>query len=318
VLHDVDLSVESGTITVLLGPSGCGKSTLLRCIAGLHTPTGGRVGLEGNDLGTLPAERRGIVLLHQENTLFPHLDVRGNVAFGLRYHEASVPAEETVASLLRLVGLAGKERRRPHELSGGERQRVALARALAVRPKVLLLDEPFGHLDEPLRVQLRAEVRRILRAARVTAIHVTHDREEAFAMADAIVLMEAGRVVDAGPPARVHDAPASPDASRLLGRRNVLPFTRSGGKVMTPMGGFDVRTPHEAGQVLLREELLGARPDAGSPLRVAGVDYLGGRHRIEVLGDGHRVWCDQHDAAGLGPGSPVSLVYGSDAAHSWP
>ena len=188
VLDRRSLTVARGTTTALLGPSGSGKSTLLRVVAGLLVPDAGTVWLDGENVTALPAHRRGVGIVFQDDVLFPHLDVAGNVGYGLRAHRV-VRAEATarITELLALVGLDGFERRAVTTLSGGEAQRVALARALAPHPRVLLLDEPFGALDRELHDRLVADVRSLLIELEITAVHVTHDRDEAAAMADTIV-----------------------------------------------------------------------------------------------------------------------------------
>jgi ABC-type Fe3+/spermidine/putrescine transport system ATPase subunit len=190
VLDAVDLGVEDGEIVCVVGPSGCGKSTLLRVIAGLLVPARGTVAIDGIDVTTVPPHRRRVGLVFQDDVLFPHLDVRGNIAYGLR--AAGTPRAAIaprVGELLDLVGLTGFERRDVATLSGGEAQRVAVARALAPRPRVLLLDEPFGALDPELRDRLVVDVRRMMTAVSTTAVHVTHDRAEAAAMGDRVVTL---------------------------------------------------------------------------------------------------------------------------------
>jgi thiamine transport system ATP-binding protein len=190
VLDDLSLTVDTGEIVALLGPSGCGKSTLLRVIAGLQIPDGGAVLWDGTDLAGVPPHRRGIGLVFQDLQLFPHKDVGGNVAFGLRMQSARRDVTVgRVAQLLELVGLPGFERRRVATLSGGEAQRVALARALAPEPKVLLLDEPLGALDRDLHDRLALDVRALLRQVGITAIHVTHDEAEARVIGDRLVVL---------------------------------------------------------------------------------------------------------------------------------
>ena len=190
VLDDLSLTVDTGEIVALLGPSGCGKSTLLRVIAGLQIPDGGAVLWDGTDLAGVPPHRRGIGLVFQDLQLFPHKDVGGNVAFGLRMQSARPDVVVgRVAELLELVGLPGFERRRVATLSGGEAQRVALARALAPEPKVLLLDEPLGALDRDLHDRLAFDVRALLRQVGITAIHVTHDEAEARVIGDRLVVL---------------------------------------------------------------------------------------------------------------------------------
>ena len=220
----VDLDLDAGQVLAVLGPSGCGKSTLLRAIAGLEPLAGGTVTFAGEDLAGRPTHKRGFALMFQDGQLFSHLDVAANVGYTLRLRRVARPEiAARVDELLDLVGLAGYGDRSPATLSGGERQRVALARALAVRPRLLLLDEPLSALDASLRESLAADLRDILRAAGTTALMVTHDHDEAFAVADRIAVMFAGRVVQEGPIAEVWAAPESPRTAEFLGYATVLP-----------------------------------------------------------------------------------------------
>jgi ABC-type Fe3+/spermidine/putrescine transport system ATPase subunit len=220
----VALAVEEGEIVALLGPSGCGKTTLLRVIAGLEQPYSGAIALAGHSLAGTPPEGRGFGLMFQDLALFPHLNVWENIAFGLRMQRRSSPqaVASRVAELLETVGLPGYGSRRTHQLSGGERQRVALARSLAPQPRLLMLDEPMGALDRRLRETLYIQVRRILKEIGIAALYVTHDHDEAFAVADRVVVMRAGRFVQSGPPEEVYTAPASPFVARFLGYDNLL------------------------------------------------------------------------------------------------
>ena len=245
----VDLVVARGRTTALLGPSGCGKSTLLRLVAGLEAPDAGTIRLDGRDLAPVPPQRRGVGMVFQDYALFPHLDVAGNVAFGLV--EQRWPKERRaarVAELLEAVGLHGLERRRPHELSGGQQQRVALARALAPRPSLLLLDEPLSNLDRTLRDELTAELATLLSDLDVQAIHVTHDQNEAFALADRVAVMRDGRIVQEDTPEALIDAPRDAWTARFLGLRELIPATAA-------------RTLGFAGPTLLRVERLRPDPD---------------------------------------------------------
>lgn len=237
VLENVSFGVEAGEIVCLLGPSGCGKSTLLRIIAGLEAADAGRVIFDGQDMAAAPPHRRRFGLMFQDYALFPHKDVTGNVAFGLRM--TGLPGREVarrVAEALALVGLAGYGNRRVTELSGGEQQRVALARSLAPRPRLLMLDEPLGALDRGLREQLMNDLRAILKQVGVTALYVTHDQEEAFAIADRIVIFharpeagESGHVEQIATPQEIYRRPATAYVARFLGFRNLLP-----GRVIGP------------------------------------------------------------------------------------
>jgi ABC-type Fe3+/spermidine/putrescine transport system ATPase subunit len=298
-LADVSFCVEQGEIVCLLGPSGCGKTTLLRIIAGLEAPDGGQVLVDGENVTQTPPHLRGFGLMFQEYALFPHKDVFGNVAFGLRMLprtgsrslDRNVVAER-VTEALTLVGMAGFERRDVNQLSGGERQRVALARSLAPRPRLLMLDEPLGALDRNLRERLLDELPQILHRAGATAITVTHDQEEAFAIADRVVLMHDGRVVQTGTPREVYRRPASTWVAQFLGLTNLLPAKIVASDAETEVGRLEIRDPSVANlqsptsdlQLLIRPEAaqLG---DAG-PNVVHGVvterSFRGERYRLGV------------------------------------
>ncbi len=222
-VDDVSLSLEPGHVLAVLGPSGCGKSTLLRAIAGIEDLEAGRVAFGGQDLEGVPTHKRGFALMFQDGQLFPHQSVAGNVGYALRLRGGSRAAQQTrVEELLDLVGLPGYGARTPATLSGGERQRVALARALAVQPRLLLLDEPLSALDRSLRERLAADLRGILAAAGTTALLVTHDQEEAFAVADRMAVMRAGRVVQSGTLAEVWRAPVDSEVAAFLGYATVV------------------------------------------------------------------------------------------------
>jgi thiamine transport system ATP-binding protein len=223
VLDRVDLVVPAGTTLAVCGPSGCGKTTLLRVISGLVPPDGGAVRMGGADLANVPPHRRRIGMMFQDHALFPHRTVGENVAFGLRMAGmAEVAQRERVGQLLHLVDLAGYERRSIESLSGGEAQRVALARALAPEPALLLLDEPLGSLDRVLREELAGELRRILRSAGTTAVHVTHDQDEAASVADRLAVMLAGTMRQIGEPGEVRRHPVDATVARFLGVDTVV------------------------------------------------------------------------------------------------
>jgi thiamine transport system ATP-binding protein len=229
-LDDATLQVADGEVVAILGPSGSGKTTLLRVVAGLQAPDSGRVVLDGRDLAGVPPHRRGIGLVFQDHALFPHRDVAGNVAFGLRMQgDAPGKVEAQTRELLELVGLTGFERRAVGTLSGGEQQRVALARALAPEPRVLLLDEPLGSLDRRLRDRLLEDLARLFADLRQTAVYVTHDQAEAFTLGDRVAVMREGQVVQTATPDELWAAPADPEVARFLGIENV-----SDGEVIRP------------------------------------------------------------------------------------
>ena len=236
-LNDISLDVKAGEYAVLLGPSGCGKSTLLSILGGFLTPSAGRVHLGGQDVTAVPAAKRATTTMFQDYALFPHMTLIDNVAFGLRMRGMAGPARRArAAEMLALVGLPDDGHKKPHALSGGQRQRVALARALVVEPQALLLDEPLGALDLKLRRAMQDELKQIQKRLGTTFIHVTHDQEEAMAIADTIVVMNAGRIEDAGPPARVYDDPATAFAAGFMGEVNMIPGTGDGQRIATALG----------------------------------------------------------------------------------
>ena len=223
-LQPTSLRVEAGEVLALLGPSGCGKTTLLRLIAGLESPdAGSRIVFGDQDVTQRPVEQRGVGMVFQSYALFPQMTVAANIGYGLRIRGVS-PEEEkrSVGELVDLVRLGGLENKRPSELSGGQRQRVALARAVAVRPRVLLLDEPLAALDAKLKESLRDELAELLRRLHITAIHVTHDQQEALAIADRLAVMRAGRIVQVGRGEDLYRAPSHPFVAEFLGRVNRL------------------------------------------------------------------------------------------------
>ena len=256
-VSEVDAEVADGEVLALLGPSGCGKSTLLRAVAGLEPPVAGTLRWDDTDLADVPVHRRGFGLVFQDGQLFPHRDVAGNVAFGLRMrHAPAAERRSRVAELLDLVGLAGYERRKVTELSGGEQQRVALARALAPRPRLLLLDEPLSALDRALREQLAMDLAGVLRVAGATALVVTHDHDEAFTLADRVAVMRAGRIVQTGPPEEVWRRPADEDTARFLGCGLFVPAVVADGVATCELGSAPLPWA-PAGEVT-----LGLRPTA--------------------------------------------------------
>jgi iron(III) transport system ATP-binding protein len=224
---DVSLEVERGEFFGLLGPSGCGKTTTLRMIAGLENPDSGTMEFEGQDILSRPPERRGFGMVFQNYALFPHLNVFENVAFGLRArHKSKDEIAGQVASALGLVQLPGFEKRRVDELSGGQQQRVAIARAIAIEPVLLLFDEPLSNLDVALREETRGELRELVTRLGLTAVYVTHDQEEAFALCDRIGVMVGGRILQTGRPRELYEHPAQVSVARVLGRNNLIRVMR--------------------------------------------------------------------------------------------
>jgi iron(III) transport system ATP-binding protein len=282
------LCVERGEVVALLGPSGCGKTTLLRLIAGFERPNDGTIEVAGRHVGGagswVPPEERRVGMVFQDYALFPHLTVADNVGFGLPRRERAT----RVAELLAMVGLGGLERRYPHELSGGQQQRVAVARALAPSPELVLLDEPWSNVDPFLRDSLRAEVSEIIRPLGVTVLLVTHDREEAFSLADRIALMREGTVVQEGTSEDIYFSPVSRWAAEFVGAANVLPGRVVGGVVETSVGAFPANgaSALEAAQVLVRPELLELEPDPAGAAEVVGREFRGHDVFYRVLLDG--------------------------------
>jgi putative spermidine/putrescine transport system ATP-binding protein len=247
VVSDIHLSLEPGSFFALLGPSGSGKTTLLRLIGGYLAPMTGRISLAGHDVTALPPERRRVGMVFQNYALFPHLTARGNVAFGLEVRGvARAECRRRVDELLDLVGLVPDERdRRPGQLSGGQQQRVALARALAIEPALLLLDEPLSNLDRRLREQLRDELAALQRRTGVTTLLVTHDQEEALALADHVGILAHGRLVQIGTPRELYERPCCPFVASFLGEANL--FTIAGERVMVRPRSVHLLSPLSPG-----------------------------------------------------------------------
>ncbi|GAB4139810.1 MAG: TOBE-like domain-containing protein [Cyanobacteria bacterium J069] len=282
-VDQVSLEIKTGSLVALLGPSGSGKSTLLRLISGLEMPDTGRILLTGEDATYASVQERNIGFVFQHYALFKHMTVRKNIAFGLELQKVPKDrAKVRVEELLDLVQLGGLGDRYPSQLSGGQRQRVALARALAVEPKVLLLDEPFGALDAKVRKDLRAWLRRLHDEVHVTTVFVTHDQEEAMEVSDEIVVMNQGRVEQMGTPAEIYDHPASAFVMSFIGPVNVLPSTSH----IFQGNGFD--SPHP--EVFLRPQdvMVEVQPNGTTvPARVSRIIHLGWEIQAELtLDDG--------------------------------
>src|SRR5690349_14449676 len=237
VLSDVTLDVARGELVALLGSSGCGKTTLLRSIAGFVTPRSGRIRVAGRDIGALPPEKRGTAMMFQSYALWPHMSVAANIGYGLKMRGA---ARDTIArrveELLALMQMQGFAARSVAQLSGGQRQRVALARALAVDPKLLLLDEPMSNLDYKVRIELRHELRALQKRIGITAVYVTHDREEALTLADRIAVLDAGHVVQYAPPEQIFHQPASAFVAGFMGADNAIELSRTSAGELRPRG----------------------------------------------------------------------------------
>ncbi|MFS0735234.1 ABC transporter ATP-binding protein [Microbacterium sp. 1P10UB] len=287
VLHGVDLDVAPGEFVSLLGPSGCGKTTALRVLAGLERATAGAIRLGGKDVSSVPTNKRDIGMVFQSYSLFPHLRVVDNVAFGLRRRRVGkTDAAARAAAALELVGLGHLTERFPHELSGGQQQRVALARALVTEPRVLLLDEPLSALDAKVRVQLRDEIRRIQLRLGITTVFVTHDQEEALAVSDRIAVMNAGRIEQMGTPEDLYLRPATAEVAAFVGVSSVVPGVVTAG-ALTVWGQalpLQVAAPDGEVDVFLRPEnvrILGAE-GSGTDAVVQESTFLGSFRRTLV------------------------------------
>jgi spermidine/putrescine transport system ATP-binding protein len=286
-VHKVSLQIPRGSFFALLGPSGCGKTTTLRMIAGFETPTSGDILLNGASITDLPPYRRSVNTVFQNYALFPHLNVRENVEFGLRRKGAN-DLVRRVSSVLEQVRLSGKESRKPSELSGGERQRVALARALVLEPEVLLLDEPLSALDPQLRKQVRGEIKDLQRRAGVTFLFVTHDQEEALSMSDQIAVMHNGEVEQMGSPGEIYQRPRTRFVAEFLGAMNWI-------------DGFGVRP--ELTRISREPQRRSRRA------QVTGTAFLGAQTQVELrLESGEIVRAHVPGAASYVPGDGLAYV----------
>ncbi len=290
-IQDVSLDVADGEMVCLLGPSGCGKTTTLRVIGGFITPDQGDVRIDGRSILRLPPERRPTAMVFQRYTLWPHMDVWHNVAFGLELrHRPRKEIEKAVQQALELVGLPGAEKRHPAQLSGGQQQRVALARALVLEPRILLLDEPFSNLDAQLRIHMREELTAIQRRVGITSVFVTHDQEEALSIADRIAVMRAGVIEQVATPSELYARPATRFVATFIGSMNVIDGrVDAAGSVVA--GPFRLALPPGVGLSEGQPLVIGIRPEdlilegpngTGTPAQVTQVTDLGHYHRVSV------------------------------------
>jgi putative spermidine/putrescine transport system ATP-binding protein len=294
----VDLELPPGELISFLGPSGCGKTTLLRMIAGLEQPTAGRVYLDGTDITELPPHTRDIGMVFQTLALFPHLDVAGNIGYGMRIRGASsADIRRRVDELLELVSLSGVGSRRISQLSGGQRQRVATARALALEPRLFLLDEPLSALDANLREDLQVELRLLQQKLRITTIMVTHDQREAMTMSDVVVVMRDGRIEQVGAPLEVYRRPASAFVARFIGTTNLLEGSPDGGGVHVSGRRFTLAA--EAPTAASDRVLISVRPEEARIVEASSQpNTLEGRVVfVRDLGEVHQCYvdCGLHD-----------------------
>jgi len=293
---DLSLTIEPGTLVTLLGPSGCGKTTTLRMLAGLEHPTAGKILIGGKDVTMLPANERDVSMVFQSYALFPHMNARDNVAYGLESSGLSKKeAREKADEGLALVGLSGMGHRLPAELSGGQQQRVAVARALVLEPQVLLLDEPLSNLDARLRRKVRTDIRELQQRLGFTAVYVTHDQDEALAVSDRIIVMKEGEIAQSGAPRELYEAPASSFIADFMGEANVVAcevVAVEGDTARIRIGTLEHRVP--AGRAKPGPANLAVRPGAialaeggeaqsdGLPARVLHSAYLGDHVEYEV------------------------------------
>ncbi len=306
----VSFEASEGTLTVLLGPSGCGKSTILRLIAGLEFAESGSVLIDNQDVTQSDPAKRSVSMVFQSYALFPHLDVRENIIFGLKVRK--VPSAEREARLrtaAEMVGLDQLLSRKPAQLSGGQRQRVALARAIVANQPVCLMDEPLSNLDAKLRAEMREEIHRLQRNLNLTMIYVTHDQTEAMSMADQVVLLKDGRIVQVGAPADLYDTPSSVFAAQFLGTppMNILPK-----KIVPALSG----TPESVDLIGIRPEKIQLSDD-GIPMTVDAIDYMGAETVLRMLYQDHRLMARIDGKAQVSIGESVSVNWDSAYCHEF-
>ncbi len=314
-VSDISFEINESEFISILGPSGCGKSTLLRLVAGLEIPDQGSVRLHGEEISSpaylLPPEKRRFGMVFQDFALFPHLNVAANIAYGVRGSRSE--KRRRVGELLELVNLPHLARQMPHQLSGGEQQRIAVARSLAPRPRLILMDEPFSNLDYQLRVQLRRDIREILRHEGVATVLVTHDQHEAITFSERMLLMQEGTLVQEGTPAEIYRHPRTSWAANFVGEANVLPAAEKNGRLHSPLGPLEVsdETAGMVNTVMVRpEELTLLPPQSGRPCgKVTSIEFAGpvqlltvslaSGESLRVSAGPHRHWTE---------GEPVSLL----------
>ena len=335
-VDDVSFSLEQGELLGLLGPSGCGKTTLLRIIAGFEKISQGTVAISGTIVSDrsycLPPEKRNTGMVFQDYALFPHLTVEENIAFGLKCQQTAnnnslfglssfirKQIKFRVKEVIELVGLEDLEERYPHELSGGQQQRVSLARALTPQPELILLDEPLSNLDVQIRQRLRTEIRSILKAAGISAIFVTHDREEALAISDRIAVMCKGKLEQIGTPETVYTQPTSPFVAEFVTQANFLPARRIGQEWQTELGRVTLAPNHQQlncdrGELMLCQEDIAMMPDENSEIVVIGRQFLGREYYYTLATpSGQRIYARTNLSNSIEIGTKVSLLIRSES-----
>lgn len=324
-LAPASLDIISGETLVLLGPSGCGKTTMLRIIAGLETPDiGGRVLFDKTDMTSVPIEQRHVGMVFQSYALFPNMTVADNIGYGLKIRGvAKAERAARVAEMVALTNIGGLENRRIDQLSGGQRQRVALARAVAVRPRVLLLDEPLTALDASLRDRLRGELNRLLRSLGITTIYVTHDQAEAMELGDRIVVMRKGAIAQIGTPRDIYFTPQSRFVAEFVGAANIVEGPISSGRLTLPGGWLALNYAADAAAAvaMIRPETIGVIAEADAFLRgtIDSVSFIGDRQRIVVIGAADRpLTVDAPNTMTVRAGERVGLSIPAEAVRVLP
>lgn len=313
-VDDVSFTVKEGELLALLGPSGSGKTTTLRMLAGFESPTTGSVFLRGTDVVGIPPHKRNTGMVFQDYALFPHMSVKGNIAFGLKRQGVSGDAiDSRVAEALRMVDLGGFEDRQPANLSGGQQQRVATARAIAIEPEVLLMDEPLGALDKKLRDQLQIELRNLQQDLGITTLYVTHNQEEALTMADRVAVMNEGRIEQIAPPTEIYDEPATEFVADFIGDTNFLRGSLSRSQdegVYLRLDGSEIqvgesRVPEGDAVVFVRPEKLSVnapgterQDDNALPGHIDQVVFLGSKIRYFIAADGVELVAEEENRTG--------------------
>ena len=324
-LEAATLDIARGETLVLLGPSGCGKTTMLRIIAGLEQPdAGGKVLFDGKDMTAVPIERRNVGMVFQSYALFPNMTVSENIGYGLKIRGVSAGERAgRVAELVELTNISGLENRRIDQLSGGQRQRVALARAVAIRPGILLLDEPLTALDAALRDRLRSELNRLLRALGITAIYVTHDQSEAMELGDRVVVMQKGAIAQIGTPREIYFRPRSRFVAEFIGAANIVEAAIESGHLVLPGGRQPVygEADTPAAIAMIRPETIRVTEAGAAPLSgtVDSVSFIGDRQRLVVRGASNRLLAiDAPNTIQARPGERIGLSISPDAIRLLP